>query len=300
MRAARVAAGYVVAKDAADAMSIPMATYRAAEASNAAQLSESLMIAACNVFGASLGFLSGDAAETPVDHLAARIGNILQMADDPDAEAGQGEVAVRLKKARQTAGYRTASEAAEKNSWPLATYSSHENCYSPIPIERQVAYALEFHVRPEYLTLGLPPMAEVPPIEWKDLRANDALPKTDTSAGWLWLKGRSKQGLAVLALVDGKLRVEVERLSVPEALLRGRRLSGTGHCYVFAKGDGEGWLIDATASAGKLVFLGDDGRAYIDESAVEVRLAPDPIRKRKPGVSMLGGYIGRLTVAFDG
>lgn len=62
--------------------------------------------------------------------------------------------AARLKKAREDAGYSSASAAAEALGVPLATYTQHENGRRGIPRDAAPQYARRFKVPEEWLLYG--------------------------------------------------------------------------------------------------------------------------------------------------
>lgn len=65
-----------------------------------------------------------------------------------------GGACVRLKTARERAGYQTAKAAAEAMGVPPATYIQHENGARGLPAGRAERYAKFFRVRPEWLLYG--------------------------------------------------------------------------------------------------------------------------------------------------
>lgn len=64
------------------------------------------------------------------------------------------EMHERLKKAREQAGFETATDAARKFGWTVTTYRAHENGQRNIPRETAPAYARAFRVSPEWLLFG--------------------------------------------------------------------------------------------------------------------------------------------------
>jgi len=63
-------------------------------------------------------------------------------------------VPARLKKARQAAGFRTATAAAARFVWNRHTYTSNENGHRPLSRDAAVAYARAFKVNLEWLLTG--------------------------------------------------------------------------------------------------------------------------------------------------
>ena len=60
----------------------------------------------------------------------------------------------RLKSARQKAGFRTASDAADRFGWSQPTYRSHENGTRGLTIDTAKVYAQAFRVEPAWLAFG--------------------------------------------------------------------------------------------------------------------------------------------------
>ena len=65
-----------------------------------------------------------------------------------------GGASVRLKTARERAGYQTAKAAAEAMGIPVPTYIQHENSTRGLPADRAERYARFFRVPPEWLLYG--------------------------------------------------------------------------------------------------------------------------------------------------
>jgi phage repressor protein C with HTH and peptisase S24 domain len=60
----------------------------------------------------------------------------------------------RLKRAREQAGFREATEAARAYRWPVPTYLSHENGTRGVPLKKLEIYAAAFKVAVEWLITG--------------------------------------------------------------------------------------------------------------------------------------------------
>jgi len=63
-------------------------------------------------------------------------------------------VASRLRRARESAGFQTATDAASRFAWKSPTYLSHENGSRGITPEAVLAYARAFRVKPEWILFG--------------------------------------------------------------------------------------------------------------------------------------------------
>lgn len=69
----------------------------------------------------------------------------------------------RLRQARIAAGKDTASEAARYFGWVKSTYIAHENGQNPFGPEQADIYGKAFKVAPEWLLLGVEPVAKTSP-----------------------------------------------------------------------------------------------------------------------------------------
>ena len=124
LRGARISAGYMVASDAADSLSIPRNTYLRAE-SGRANLTPHLANVIAGVFGVSELYLVEETVSTPGDALALRIKNILATQQSSHSDLGANAVS-RLKAMRIEGGYRSAKSAADTIGWKFSSYTAHE------------------------------------------------------------------------------------------------------------------------------------------------------------------------------
>lgn len=60
----------------------------------------------------------------------------------------------RLKQARELAGFKEATEAAQRHGWTVPTYLSHENGTRGAPVAKLTAYAAAFKVSLQWLLTG--------------------------------------------------------------------------------------------------------------------------------------------------
>lgn len=61
----------------------------------------------------------------------------------------------RLKRAREKAGWKTATAAIKRFGWTSSTYRSHENGQTdPIPTEDAIAYAAAYKTTPQWILFG--------------------------------------------------------------------------------------------------------------------------------------------------
>lgn len=281
LRASRLAAGYQVGRDAALALGIPFQTYRNAETGNITP-GKALISAVISRLGVSESFLRSGRATTPIDELAVRIANVLEAAESDVQMIDPTEYAERLKTMRAEAGYKTPSAAAKAMGWAVQTYSAHEASQNPIPIERQVCYALAFRFRPEYAVLGeLPKHSRKSGIEenWRDLRAEGAVVAAPSVAAWNWLRG-SETSFAVITCTKRRIHVLDQRLSVPNTdLSDGLRRSGRASLYAFRPTDSSSifYLVDPLATAGPMVMCQSDGQVSISSADVATTIVSDPV-----------------------
>jgi phage repressor protein C with HTH and peptisase S24 domain len=63
-------------------------------------------------------------------------------------------ISERLKRARELAGFREATEAAQRHGWTVPTYLSHENGTRGAPVAKLTAYAGAFKVSLQWLLTG--------------------------------------------------------------------------------------------------------------------------------------------------
>src|SRR5882672_2367350 len=60
----------------------------------------------------------------------------------------------RLKQARELAGFKEATVAAQRHGWTVPTYLSHENGTRGAPVAKLTAYAAAFKVSLQWLLTG--------------------------------------------------------------------------------------------------------------------------------------------------
>lgn len=303
LRAARLAAGYLVGKDAALALGIPFQTYRNAENGSVVP-GRALVSAAISRLGVSERFIRTGRAVTAVDSLAERIALVIEEFESQSRLLDPEELAERLKEMRLEAGHKTPSGAAKGMGWAVPTYTSHEAGQNVIPVERQVGYALAFGFRPEYAVLGhLPKRSGGNGAErdWRDLRAIDAVVPAPSIAAWEWLRGPDSS-FPVVTWVDGRIKVLEQRLSIPsQDLVDGLRGVARVGLYVFLPADTPSslYLVDPLGSTGPIVTCDLDGRALISEAGA-TQPHEDPVQE-KPVTSprSLGRLAARITFQIE-
>lgn len=69
------------------------------------------------------------------------------------------DAAIRLKQAREAAGFENATEAAKRFRWTVPTYLAHENGSRGIRSEAAQIYGARFRVAPEWILFGDGPQA---------------------------------------------------------------------------------------------------------------------------------------------
>jgi phage repressor protein C with HTH and peptisase S24 domain len=70
-------------------------------------------------------------------------------------QSAKSDQAARLRAAREAAGFKSASDAAQRFRWRASTYMAHENGQNGIRTEPALAYARAFGVDPGWLMTGL-------------------------------------------------------------------------------------------------------------------------------------------------
>ena len=63
----------------------------------------------------------------------------------------------RLRKARETAHFSSARQAALRFGWKPSTYSSHENGQTPVPVAAAFKYGKAFAASPIWILHGIGP-----------------------------------------------------------------------------------------------------------------------------------------------
>ena len=169
LRGARLAAGIVQTKQAADLMGVNDVTYRHAER-GIRSASRHLVDKAAKLFGVSVRYLQGGAAASEREQLAERIAALLADVDVDQYESpsGYGAVVQRLRKIRSAAGHDNINSAAGAHGWNRTVYWQHETGGRGITLDRMIAYCLAMGARPEYGVLGQEPLAENTSISWTE------------------------------------------------------------------------------------------------------------------------------------
>ena len=93
--------------------------------------------------------------------------------------SAKSDPAARLRAAREAAGFKSASDAAQRFRWRASTYMAHENGQNGIRTEPALAYARAFGVDPGWLMTGL--RAEGP--QEKSAGKNSTGKRTSTGLG---------------------------------------------------------------------------------------------------------------------
>lgn len=140
LREARERAGFSTAAEAARHFGWAEVTYRAHEAGRGLRLSAIEQYA--TAFGVSpewLSFGTGEGLRTIVGEEQQQTG---------------GDASIRLREARERAGFSTAADAARRFSWPAPTYFQHEGGQRGLRPKIARRYAAAFGVSPEWLMFG--------------------------------------------------------------------------------------------------------------------------------------------------
>lgn len=135
---------------------------------------------------------------------------------------------LRLKQAREAAGYKKPADAADAMGVPRPSYYHHENGTRDFSDEDAIRYAKKFKVRPEWLVFGVE----------KEVGANTMVGEIDTRAG------AGGGGLTDLVNVTDRsgtvISAEVMRDSwyIPDSFLRGElRMDARGALIIEVSGD---------------------------------------------------------------
>ncbi|WP_370196572.1 helix-turn-helix domain-containing protein [Aurantimonas sp.] len=147
MRAARLASGHLSSKEACTKFSIPLSTYRAAEAGTRT-ISASILDQVRQNFAVSRNFVEFGQAESALERNALVIAATLAATKGFTKRSGwqsSDETAIKLRRARAFAGFRNANAAARKFGWSFPTYAAHENGTRSITVDRIVTYGAAFN-----------------------------------------------------------------------------------------------------------------------------------------------------------
>ena len=179
LRGARLAAGYIVLKDAANLAQTNETTYRFAEY-GARTTSPKIVEFAARLFDVSEDYLIDGNIMTEQDALASRLEAILQ--EVKDENEGAEERLLRLRRIRLNRGIPSAAAAAKEFGWRLSSYSAHELGTRAISIDRMIGYCLAMGARPEFGVLGLEPMMDELPPDWHEqARVDSEEPRRELS-----------------------------------------------------------------------------------------------------------------------
>jgi hypothetical protein len=282
LRAARLAAGYVVGKDAALAMGIPLQTFRSAE-NGTTPIGKALLRAVVSHLGVTETFMKRGKTETDRDRLAARLAKIIEVAEQDADSPNQGVLALRLKSMRIEAGHETPTAAARAMGWAVPTYSAHEGTQNAIGVERQIGYALAYGYRPEFAVLGkFPkrPTKAAEQVDWKDLRAVDEVVAAPSVQDWQWLRAR-ESGIPVVTLSRQRISILPQRLSLPSPAIASKLGGRSGHAHFAFQPVDEPlsyYIVDPLAGDGALVLCEPSGAARVIGAPQNGATPEDPVR----------------------
>lgn len=183
LRAARLAAGYIVSKDAATALGETTSTYRNIEY-GLQKITPTVLASAITEFGVSKTFLKEGTEGLGVnDALAMRLYELMPAAQTDDAAR-----TARLRQMRVETGYESASAAARAKDWKLPTFMAHESGVAPLTGDRAIGYALAFGYRPEWMILGTKPSKDSVSVTWKEKTRVKFKRETPKRIPWLWTR----------------------------------------------------------------------------------------------------------------
>ncbi len=164
LKAARVAAGYVVAKSAIDILGIAEPTYRHAE-TGFRSAGSPVLDAAAALYEVSTHFLVTGEARSEREHFVSRLAQAIAGSREPS----DGSWSSRLRRVRIESGHATAIAAAKQHGWPISTYNAHELGTRMMSIERLIGYCLAMGARPEFGASGSMPVMDLRPAEWSEV-----------------------------------------------------------------------------------------------------------------------------------
>ncbi|GEM_PF-1981779 len=186
LHAARLAAGIIMAVDAAKVIGLNHGSYRHAE-HGVRGTHEELLKAASSLYEVSDEFLRSGIPVSGRDHLAFRLLDVLTVPlmtpediedeDDQDVLDEQPELGLdqervwrnRLREMRVALGYKSRAALAAAYGWNRYTVWQHETGTRGFGRDRMIGYALAMGVRPEWAVMGEGEMLEPEPIDWKEL-----------------------------------------------------------------------------------------------------------------------------------
>ncbi|MET4842659.1 helix-turn-helix domain-containing protein [Bradyrhizobium japonicum] len=161
LHAARKAAGFRSAREAAVRFGWPPKTYQAHETANLF-FDEAAGRAYAEAFGVSAGWLYHGRGKGPTIDQARQARFDLRTASALPPEKG---LAGRLRAARRLAGYRSVGAAAAAVGTNRTTLSAHEAGQNLPPPEKTLEYARAFAVHPDWLISGAAPSGLPQPAE---------------------------------------------------------------------------------------------------------------------------------------
>ena len=121
-------------------------------------------------------------------------------------QSAKSDQAARLRAAREAAGFKSASDAAQRFRWRASTYMAHENGQNGIRTEPALAYARAFGVDPGWLMTGLRadrPEAAQRGERQRSSRASQGQHETGTApVGAIYSAERWPRDLRVLGMAE--------------------------------------------------------------------------------------------------
>lgn len=223
LKAARIAGGFFVSSDVADAAGLSRGAYLRVE-SGLSGLKESHVPALSRVIGVSEEFLRDGKVANRVDHLAHRLVDIF-LSPEGDMDGLPIASVGRLKEMRIAGGFNSIKAASEATGWSFTSLAAHEAGTRPLSSEKMAGYALSLGFRPEYAILGTggrdPSGGDV--VDWWRNSRVEVASDLLSSPVWSWLnkaKNKARQSFPLIALEAGKaVRFDAELVSLPHSLL---------------------------------------------------------------------------------
>lgn len=304
-RGARLAAGYVFARDALEATQLSQSGLNSLE-SGASIARDDILRKLVHAYGVSDTFLRDGLAKSRIEILAERLALILERV--AQVELDPVAVGTFLRQARKAVGFETIVAAANSNGWKPVTYQLHEVGRGGTPVDRFIGYALAFDVRPEFLFFGELPVKQPKETStnWWQPQSSEHRREVLRAKPWDWLKPVTKKGarLVVIEAAGGKFRVvDGEKTVLPLALVEA--MGGQVDQYLFGfliKNDTghDVVVLDPTSSTGRYLFASPEGDVdFMDSSTGELPNNPLSVHGAPRVAVPVGKIVGRISFVPD-
>lgn len=162
--------------------------------------------------------------------------------------SAKNEQAARLRRAREAAGFKNASDAVARFRWRVSTYMAHENGQNGIRTEPALSYARAFGVEPGWLMTGVGHGPGAAKLAQRGSRETEIAPAPRAYSGERWPRDLRVLGMAECG-PDGWSLWNGE---VIEMTSRPPNLAGAAQAYaVYVVGDS----MEPRYHSGELVYV---------------------------------------------